>query len=95
MEPRNSQPSSDARTYAHQSRLEYVTTGLLRFTENAMKSETRELWMSLCEKAAVEQDTVRLLELVKRINDLLEDKERRLNEKGFKTGENENPPFSS
>ena len=43
-----------------------------------MKGETRELWIQLCEQAAVEQDPKRLLELVTRINDLLEQKERRL-----------------
>jgi hypothetical protein len=41
-----------------------------------MKGETQELWITLCEQAAVEQDPVRLLELVKRINDLLEQKGR-------------------
>ena len=40
-----------------------------------MRGETRELWMTLCEQAAVEQDPNRLLQLVKRINDLLEQKE--------------------
>lgn len=43
-----------------------------------MKGETRELWIQLCEQAAVEQDPKRLLELVTRINDLLEQKEKRL-----------------
>jgi hypothetical protein len=60
-----------------------------------MKGETRELWITLCEQAAVEQDPVRLLELVKRINDLLEQKEERLKEKRLKIAENENRPFSS
>ena len=41
-----------------------------------MKGATHEPWMSLCEQAAVEQDPVRLLELVERINDLLEQKEK-------------------
>jgi len=49
-----------------------------------MKAETRELWMTLCEQAAVEQDPLRLLELVTEINDLLEQKERRLTEKRLK-----------
>jgi hypothetical protein len=43
-----------------------------------MKGETHELWMQLCEQAAVEQDSKRLLDLVTRINDLLEQKERRI-----------------
>jgi hypothetical protein len=43
-----------------------------------MKGVTHELWVQLCEQAAMEQDPKRLLELVTRINDLLEQKERRL-----------------
>jgi len=43
-----------------------------------MKGETHELWIQLCEQAAVEPDPKRLLDLVTRINDLLEQKERRL-----------------
>ena len=35
---------------------------------------TSELWMTLCEEAANEQDPQRLLELVKEINKLLEEK---------------------
>ena len=50
----------------------------VRWRDTAMKGETRELWVQLCEQAAVEQDPNRLLELVTRINDLLEQKERRL-----------------
>jgi hypothetical protein len=34
--------------------------------------------MELCELAAAEQDGKKLMELVKQINDLLEEKERRL-----------------
>ena len=56
----------------------------IRLKEHAMKAETRELWMTLCEQAAVEQDPLRLLELVTEINDLLEQKERRLTEKRLK-----------
>jgi hypothetical protein len=43
-----------------------------------MKGETHELWVQLCEQAAVEQDPKRLLEFVTQINDLLDQKERRL-----------------
>ena len=42
---------------------------------------TTELWKTLCEEAANEQDPRRLLELVKEINDLLEEKQMRLNGK--------------
>jgi hypothetical protein len=37
-----------------------------------------EEWMVLCKQAAQEQDAVRLLSLVKRINDLLDLKDKRL-----------------
>lgn len=40
--------------------------------------ENTERWMQLCSQAAVEQDPEKLLELVRQINDLLEQKERRL-----------------
>jgi hypothetical protein len=40
--------------------------------------EQTERWMELCSQAAVEQDANRLLELVKEINALLMQKERRL-----------------
>jgi hypothetical protein len=43
-----------------------------------MQGEKRELWMELCSQAASEQDPVKLMELVKQINQLLEDKETRL-----------------
>ena len=43
-----------------------------------MKGETGELWKKLCAQAAEEQDSEKLLELVKEINRLLEEKEARL-----------------
>lgn len=43
-----------------------------------MKGEKREIWMHLCEQAAVEQDPDKLMDLIKEINQLLEEKERRL-----------------
>ena len=46
-----------------------------------MSSGTSELWMTLCEQAAREHDSDRLLELMKQINDLLEQKENHLKEK--------------
>lgn len=44
----------------------------------AMKDKTKELWKYYCEQAAVEQDPDKLLELVKEINRMLEEKETRL-----------------
>ena len=56
-----------------------------------MEGETHELWRTLCEQAAVEQHPIRLLELMTRINDLLEQKEKRLTEKRMNIIENEEP----
>ena len=46
-----------------------------------MKGERKEYWMHLCEQAANEQDPDKLMELVKEINRLLEEKELRLKNK--------------
>ncbi|HEX3319711.1 MAG TPA: hypothetical protein VHR84_03330 [Terriglobales bacterium] len=43
-----------------------------------MQGPTRERWEELCAQAADEQDSQKLLELVKEINRLLEEKEQRL-----------------
>ena len=43
-----------------------------------MQGEKRERWMELCAQAAIEQDPQKLMELVREINELLEEKERRL-----------------
>jgi hypothetical protein len=43
-----------------------------------MKGEQRERWQNLCALAAEEQDPQRLLELIREISELLEEKERRL-----------------
>jgi hypothetical protein len=43
-----------------------------------MKGPVKERWLELCEQAAVEQDTTRLLLLVREINALLDEKQRRL-----------------
>lgn len=43
-----------------------------------MKGDKREYWMRLCKQAANEQDPEKLMELVKEINRLLEEKELRL-----------------
>ena len=43
-----------------------------------MIGENEERWRKLCEAAAKEQDSERLLDLVRQINQMLADKERRL-----------------
>jgi hypothetical protein len=42
-----------------------------------MQGEKRERWMELCDQVAKEQDPDRLLELVKKLNAMLEEKEKR------------------
>jgi len=58
-----------------------LTQVLVVKTRDFSMRVTSELWMTLCEEAANEQDPQRLLELVKEINDLLEEKRMRLNGK--------------
>jgi len=43
----------------------------------------KELWRKLCEQAAVEQDAAKLLELVRKINLLLDEKWYRLAHRDF------------
>jgi hypothetical protein len=43
-----------------------------------VKGEAKERWMELCEQAANEQDSQKLLELTKEIDRLLAEKEARL-----------------
>jgi hypothetical protein len=45
------------------------------------KVQSGETWMALCERAAVEQDPKKLLELVSEINRLFDARERRLSGK--------------
>jgi len=46
-----------------------------------MTGDSKERWRELCEQASVEQDPDNLLELVKEINQLLEEKRTRLADK--------------
>jgi len=48
------------------------------FGGTLVQGEIKERWMRLCEIAATEQDSEKLLEIVKEINHLLEGKEQRL-----------------
>jgi hypothetical protein len=43
-----------------------------------MKGKTKEHWTELCEQAAREQDSDKLLQLVHEINRMLDEKEQRL-----------------
>jgi len=53
-----------------------------------LQGETKERWWLLCEQAAVEQDPDRLLQLVREIDQLLNEKQERLKQKRSKS-ENE------
>jgi hypothetical protein len=48
------------------------------FREGHMQGEKRERWMELCDEVAKEQDPEKVLELVKKLNTMLEEKEKRL-----------------
>ena len=43
-----------------------------------MQGQIKEEWMRLCERAATEQDTKKLMDLVSEINRMLDEKEDRL-----------------
>ena len=45
-----------------------------------MIGKNKERWLELCERAVVEQDSTKLLQLAREINDLLEQKQRHLAE---------------
>lgn len=52
-----------------------------------MQGENQERWQALCERAAVEQDPEKLIELAKEISRLLEEKEARLKEPRHSTAD--------
>jgi hypothetical protein len=45
---------------------------------SGMQGEAGERWRELCQQAVVEQDSQKLLQLIREINQLLEAKDRRL-----------------
>jgi hypothetical protein len=53
-----------------------------------MQGKVKEGWIQICEQAAIEQDSERLMELVMEINRMLDEKEQRL-----KSGEPAKAPF--
>jgi hypothetical protein len=54
--------------------------------ENRLRERTEE-WKELCRQATVEQDPQKLLELTRRINELLNGKQNRLEHKSDSTDE--------
>ena len=59
-----------------------------RTEASAMKGKTKELWEQFCERAAVEQDPEKLVQLVKEINRMLEEKEARSKQRGEEKSSN-------
>jgi hypothetical protein len=43
-----------------------------------MQGKVKEEWMQMCERAAIEQDSEKLMALINEINRMLEEKEERL-----------------
>ncbi len=64
--------------------LVYNDAALIVFRARSFMREQTERWMKLCEQASTEQDPKKLLELVKKINDVLEKKKDRLAKEGSK-----------
>ena len=68
----------EAKTHFEQVSLEVVrkiTEDQLRQEEvDTMRNASKEQWIQLCEQASTEQDSQRLLLLVREINELLEKK---------------------
>jgi len=57
----------------------HIVVGIVRFWFSPpMNEQQKERWMELAEQAAIEQDPVKLLDLVGEINRMLEEKEQRL-----------------
>jgi hypothetical protein len=54
---------------------------LISWSERLMQGENQERWFQLCQQAAVETDPAKMLALVREINDLLDEKEARLNQR--------------
>ena len=51
-----------------------------------MQGRVKEDWMQLCEQVAIEQDTERMIELVRELNRMLDEKEQRLGLEQSKSG---------
>jgi hypothetical protein len=65
------------------------SVGMTKFTDwrsYAMQGKVKEDWMRLCEQIAIEQDTDRMLELLRELNGMLDEKEKRLEREQSKRG---------
>ena len=61
-----------------------MSTTIAECYNTAMKD--KPYWMELCQQASVEQDPEKLMELVREINRLLDEKEQRLRRESPKKG---------
>ena len=63
-------------------------TELTDWRPRTMQGEVKvkEDWMQLCEQVAIEQDTERLIELVRELNRMLDEKELRLKREAVSRG---------
>jgi hypothetical protein len=60
----------------------FRATGSLDWAaHHSMQGEIKERWYTLCEQAAIEQDPERLMALIEEINQLLGEKEQRLQQR--------------
>ena len=53
---------------------------------STMQGKVKEDWLQLCEQVAIEQDTQRLIELVRELNRMLDEKELRLKREAVSRG---------
>jgi predicted MarR family transcription regulator len=51
---------------------------LARLEYGVMQGKVKEEWMQMCEQAAIEQDSEKLMALIMEINRMLDEKEQRL-----------------
>jgi hypothetical protein len=56
----------------------FTSTYILEVLTFLMKGETGERWRTLCQQAQTEQDPDELMEIIREINRLLDEKEQRL-----------------
>lgn len=53
---------------------------------STIQGKVKEDWLQLCEQVAIEQDTQRLIELVRELNRMLDEKEQRLKREAVSRG---------
>ena len=67
--------------------LPIAVAGLPDWRFHTMQGNVKDHWMELCEKATVEQDSEKLMALVKEINRMLDEQEDRLKRRQANTTE--------